>query len=380
MKLKKLVSVALAGAMALSLTACGGGETAETKAAAKEEAKATEAAKEAGSSEIDKTICHVVGNLGDKSFSDSAEGGMEILRSEGWDAKTIEVGDATKSDKWEDAILDCIDEGYKYVVASATYTDIVLKLAEEYPENKFIIYDDSLDEELIPENVAYILYAQNEGSYMVGMLAAGLTETGVVAVNVGMDSPVIEDFVTGFVEGAQAYNPDVKVIKATVGSWTEPAKMKELCLSQARDMNVDVFYQVAGGSGAGLFEACQELGTWAIGVDSDQYAYYKDSENPEIADVIVTSMLKEVGNSLVSFFHAEEEGTANWKKVSTLGLKESAGGYVDNEYFQANVPQEIRDKMADAQAKAIAGELEIKSYYDFADEAEYQAFLSAVAP
>ena len=388
MKLKKLVSVALAGAMALSLTACGGGETAATTAAAKEEAKATEApaapaATEAAKTEaadLDKTICHVVGNLGDKSFSDSAESGMAVLRGEGWDAKTIEVGDATKSDKWEDAILDVLDEGYKYVVGGSTFTDIMLKLAGEYPDNKFVIYDDSLDEELIPENVAYILYAQNEGSYMVGQMAAGLSETGVIAVNVGMDNPVIEDFVTGFVQGAVDFNPEIKVIKGTVGSWTEPAKMKELCLSQARDKKADVFYQVAGGSGAGLFEACQELGAWAIGVDSDQYAYYKDSENPEIADVIVTSMLKEVGNSLVAFFHSEEAGEAQWKKVTTLGLKEAAVGYVDNEFFQANVPAEVREKMAETNAKILAGEMTVKSYFDFADEAEYQAFLGAVAP
>ena len=198
MKLKKLVSVALAGVMALSLTACGGSDTAATTAAAaKEEAKATEAAKDAApeakaeaTGDLDKTIAHVVGQLGDKSFSDSAETGMKVLREEGWDAKTIEVGDATKSDKWEDAILDVLDEGYKYVVGGSTFTDIMLKLSKEYPDNKFVIYDDSLDEELIPENVAFLLYAQNEGSYMVGQMAAGLSETGVIAVNVGMDNPV----------------------------------------------------------------------------------------------------------------------------------------------------------------------------------------------
>ena len=72
---------------------------------------------------------------------------------------------------------------------------------------------------------------------MVGQLAAGMTESGVVAVNVGMDNPVISDFVTGFINGVQDYDPNVKVVKATVGSWTDPAKMKELCLAQARDQN-----------------------------------------------------------------------------------------------------------------------------------------------
>ena len=116
---------------------------------------------------------------------------MNVLREKGWDCKTIEVGDPSKADKWEDMILDVIDEGYYYIVASSTYTDIILKLAEEYPENRFVIFDDSKDESEIPENVAFIFYAQNEGSYMVGQMAAGMTETGVVAVNVGMDNPVI---------------------------------------------------------------------------------------------------------------------------------------------------------------------------------------------
>ncbi|MBE5971781.1 MAG: BMP family ABC transporter substrate-binding protein [Lachnoclostridium sp.] len=370
MLVKKIVSVVLVSVMVCSLTACGGIK------GTKEEGKATAE----NTSAIDKKVVHVVGNLGDKSFSDSAETGMATLRGEGWDAKTIEVGDATKADKWENAILDVLDEGYHYVVAGSPFTDVLLKLAGEYPEKQFVIYDDSIDEEQIPENFAFILYAQNEGSYMVGQLAAGITESGVIAVNVGMDSPVIEDFVTGFVQGATDYDPDVKVIKATVGSYSDPAKMKEICLSQARDKNADVFYQVAGGSGAGLFEACKELGAWAIGVDTDQYAYYKDSENPEIADVIVTSMLKEVGNSIVSFFHSEEAGEAQWQKVTTLGLKEGAVGYVDNEFFRANVPQEVRDKMAETQEKIFAGEMKIKSYSDFADESEYQAFLSEVAP
>ena len=193
-------------------------------------------------------------------------------------------------------MLDVIDEGYHYIVASSTFRDVMLKLAKEYPENQFIIVDDSMDEADIPDNVALIFYAQNEGSYIVGQLAAGMSESGVVAVNVGMDTPVIADFVTGFIDGAQAYDPDIKIVKAAVGSWTDPAKMKELCLTQARDKQADVFYQVAGASGAGLFEACKELGTWAIGVDSDQYAYYKESENPELADIILTSMLKNVGD------------------------------------------------------------------------------------
>ena len=263
MKRKQLAALAAATVMALSLVGCGGGSSTSTETKAAEAGATTAAAaetdKKADDGELIKKVAHVCQGLGDKSFSDSLEGGMKVLREKGWDCKTVECGDETKADKYEDMMLDVIDEGYHYIVASSTFRDVMLKLAKEYPENQFIIVDDSMDEADIPDNVALIFYAQNEGSYIVGQLAAGMSETGVVAVNVGMDTPVIADFVTGFIDGAQAYDPDIKIVKAAVGSWTDPAKMKELCLTQARDKQADVFYQVAGASGAGLFEACKEL-------------------------------------------------------------------------------------------------------------------------
>ena len=379
---KKVIAVLAAAAMVIGLAACGKGQTDPTAggtAATRQESDTASQAPADQNTEKGR-IAYIVGNLGDKSFNDSGEEGMKTLRAEGWDCKTVEAGDETKADKWEDAILDTMEGGYEYIVASSTYRDILIRLAREYPELKFICFDDAMDEAEIPENMAFIFYAQNEGSYMVGQLAAGMSKSKVVAVNVGMDNPVIADFVTGFVNGVQDYDPECKVVKATVGSWTDPAKMKELCLSQARDKKADVFYQVAGGAGGGLFEACKELNTWAIGVDSDQYQYYKDSENPELADVIVTSMLKNVGDSFVSFFHDIEDGKDVWKKVNSLGLKENSVGYVDNDFFEATVPEDVRQKMAEAQGQIISGEKTVKSYYDFADEAEYQAMLDSVAP
>ena len=91
-------------------------------------------------------------------------------------------------------------------------------------------------------------------------------------------------------------------------------------------------------------------------------------------------MLKNVGDSLVAFFEQVEAGDDVWGKVNHLGLKDNAVGYVDNEFFQENVPQEVRDKMAESKEKIASGELEVQSYYDFADESEYQALLDSVAP
>ena len=376
---KKLTSILLASTMVLSLglTACGGGDkpTEESKAPVAESKAPVEESKAPEATGKGK-IAYIVGNLGDKSFNDSGERGMETLRSEGWDVKTIETGDSSNADKYDDFIRDAIDQGYEYLVASSTYTDNFLAIAPEYPDNKFLVFDDSPDL-TGHDNVSYISYAQNEGSYLVGMMAAGMSKTGTVAVNVGMENPVINDFVTGFIEGVKAKDPDCKVVTAACGSWSDPVIMKTLCLDQQRNNNADVFYQVAGGSGDGLFEAAMETGTWAIGVDSDQYQTYKDSANPEKADVILTSMLKEVGNSFIAFFHQVEEGKAEWGKGVTLGLADNAVGYVDNAFFQEKVPQDLRDEMAGVAEKVKSGELEIKSYFDFASEAEYMAYRDA---
>lgn len=373
---KKMMAVMVAAAVVFSLSACGGDIRKEGGNAAKDPAETVTTA----GSGVKGKIAYIVGALGDKSFSDSGEEGMKLLRAQGWDCKTVEAGDETKADKWEDAILDTIDEGYEYIVSSSTFRDVLLKVAEQHPDKKFVLFDDIMEEADIPDNMAIIFYAQNEGSYLVGQLAAGMSKSKIVAVNVGMDNPVIADFVTGFVSGVKDFDPDCRVVKATVGSWTDPAKMKELCLSQVRDKKADVFYQVAGGSGGGLFEACKEMGTWAIGVDSDQYQYFKDSENPGLADVILTSMLKNVGDSFVSFFGDVEAGKDVWKKVNRLGLAQNAVGYVDNDFFEQQVPEDLKMEMVSAKKKIADGEVKVKSYYDFKDEAEYQTMLDSVAP
>lgn len=382
--MKKFINAAIVAAVCFSLAACGSSSSsADTEAAAAEASSSEESSAEASEGETKGRIAYIVGSLGDKSFADSGEVGMEILRSEGWEVRTVETGDTSDADRYEDYILDVLDQGYDYIVGYSTYMEIMADLAPEYPDVKFVGFDQNWDEEQLPENMTSIVYAQNEGSYLVGMLAAAMSETGTVAVDVAMENPVINDFVTGYVDGVLAWNEangtDVKVIRSACGSYSDPATMKSLVLDQIRNNNADVFYQVAGGSGDGLFEACVETGgVWAIGVDSDQYAAYVASENPEKADVILTSMLKEVGNSLVSVFHSIEEGDESmWGHNITLGLAEGSVGYVDNEFFQANVPEDIRTAMDEAAAKIASGEIDVKSYYDFADETEYTEFVGS---
>ena len=118
---------------------------------------------------------------------------------------------------------------------------------------------------------------------------------------------------------------------------------------------------------------------WAIGVDSDQYAMYKDGENPEKADVILTSMLKEVGNSLVSIMHSIENGDDSmWGHTTHLGLAQDSVGIVDNDFYEANTPEDLRNEISEAADKIKSGELTVKSYFDFENDTEYNAYLANV--
>ena len=383
--MKKFWRIGLAAALSLALAACGSSSSADTEAAADTEAQAEESeATEAASEESDGRgrIAYMAGTLGDKSFIDSGEAGMNVLRSEGWEVRTVETGDSTDADKYEDYFLDILDQGYDYIIAASTYMETMAKLAPDYPDVKFIGFDEHWSDEQLPDNMTCLFYAQNEGSYLVGMLAAAMTETGTVGVDVGIETPGINDFVTGYIDGVMAWNEahgtDVKVVKAACGSWTDPATMKSLVLDQIRNNNADVFFQVAGGSGDGLFEACLEQGKWAIGVDSDQYAAYIDSENPEKAEVILTSMLKEVGNSLVDLMHRIENGDDSmWGHTVNFGLADDSISYVDNDYFKEVVPEEVRNEMQEAKEKIASGEIDVKSYYDFTEESEYADFVAS---
>lgn len=337
--------------------------------------------------ETDDTLVYFIcGNIGDKSFSDSAWVGLQALDArDGYKVELIETHEET--DKFNDYCLDAIDKGADYVVGSSSYQDTFETIAPEYPNVKFILFDMDSAYVAPVKNMTAIVYKQNEGSFLVGYMAASLTKSGVVSANVGKENPVINDFVTGYIEGVKQYNAefgtDVKVVEGVVGSWSDPATMKTLCQTQHNDDKADVFFCIAGGSGTGIYEYCSETeGTWAIGVDSDQYAYFADSENPQYAEVIVTSMLKEVGNSILAVFDTIEAGTdaAIWGSTAILGLAENAVGYVDNDNFKAHVAADVQTNMAAFASKVVDGSLVIKGYSSFASETEFKDYVTAINP
>jgi len=355
--MKKLLSMLLASALTVSMLAgCGGGND-----ATEPENGAAE-----GETNVYK-VCNLVnGNLGDKSFFDSAEAGLAQLKADGRiEYNTIEMGGTTEDEsKWQGYLEEVSASGEYDLIVCGTYQmpDYLKNVAEQYPDQKYLIYDDTTHE--LP-NVANLSYAQNDLGYLVGVYAGAMTtETGLEGINEdavvgfvgGVDSPVINDFLYGFILGAQESNPDIKIDTRYVNSYVDTAKAKELTESMINDKNCDIIWGVAGNSGNGAAEAALETGkAYFIGVDSDQEL----TLSPEMAAITLTSGLKNVGNSLIWFFDEWDAGNEHFGAHTLLGMKEGGIGIVTDKNFDSKTPDAVKEKVTAAIEAVSNGDVEV---------------------
>ena len=306
----------------------------------------------------------VNGNLGDKSFFDSAEAGLEALAEAGRiDYITIEMG-GTDEDQptWLSTLYD-VSESEEYdVIICGTYQmpDYLKEVATAYPDQKYIIFDDNtyVGEH---QNVLNLTYKQNDMGYLVGTFAACMTtDTSLDKINPeavvgfvgGVDSPVINDFLTGFIEGALAVNADIKVDTRYTNDYVDTAIAKEYGLSMINDNKCDIVWGVAGNAGNGAAEAALETGkAWFIGVDSDQELTF----SPDLAALTLTSGLKNIGNSLIWVFDELDAGNVYWGTEVTLGLAEGGVGIVTDKNFDKYASAETKAAVAAAQEAVLSG-------------------------
>lgn len=311
-----------------------------------------------------KVVLYINGTLGDKSFFDSANRGIEMAIKElGIEGKTIEgLYDPAR---WEPDIEQLCQGDWDIIIAGTwQLQEILEKLAPKYPNKKFFTYDTSVDySKGNLGNVYSILYKQNEASFLVGALAALITKSNMPLANPqkiigflgGMDIPVINDFKVGYIQGAKYIDPEIQVLVSYAGSFSDPAKGKELVLAQY-NQGADISFNVAGETGLGLLDAAKEMKKYAIGVDSDQYIMFKDSD-PEKASYIVTSMMKNVDLSIYRAIKLHLEGKLPYGQAEALGLKEGGVGVADNENYRKLVPEEFRNKIKELEQKIINGEI-----------------------
>lgn len=312
-----------------------------------------------------KVIHLVNGVLGDKSFFDSAERGVKKAAEEfSFEYKTIEMG--TDPAAWEPGLEDAAaNEDYDIMVLG-TYqmTGFLEAIAGKYPDKRFIIYDSAVNPDNCTnacENVYSITYKQNEGSYLAGIYAGLMTKTGIVGVIGAQDIPVINDFIVGYTQGVLSVNADYQVLLNYAGGWNDPAKGKEQALAMYQQ-GADYVFQVAGATGDGIFQAAQETGNFAIGVDSDQATIIQDT-NPELAAVIATSMMKKVDNSLYRALKLHLEGTLPYGTSEALGVVEDGVGLAKNDIYESLTPQEVKDAITQAEADLAAGKITVDTAF-----------------
>ena len=185
------------------------------------------------------------------------------------------------------------------------------------------------------------------------------------------------DFLIGYIEGAQYIDPTIKIAVSYIGSFDDSAKGKEMSLFQY-SQGVDIGYNVAAQAGLGQLDAAKETKKYAIGVDNDQAAIFIDSD-PEKAKLITTSVLKRVDNSILRAIDLHMEGSAPYGKVEVLGFSEKCVGLADNDIYKEIVPAEIREEMIDLENKIINGEIKVSSAFGMSSE-EMNALRNNVKP
>ena len=365
--MKKLTAALLAMSMTAGLLAgCGAPEpeettAAETAAEAEETTAAegeTEAEAEAVNPEEYRVGLMIPGNLGDKSFFDAAFNSIEPIKEQlGVTVEYVECG--TDTSKFYPALVDMCEADYDLILTiSSNNDDALVQVAEEYPDQKFINLDDEMAEP--PANVYIMGTKNNEMSYLAGaagaLKAAELGESTIGFVG-GMDIPGINEFLVGYIEGAQAINPDIKVATSYVGSFTDTAKAKENALL-LYNSGLSVIFAAAGQSGLGVIDAAVEQGKFVIGVDSDQAAALKDSQ-PDMANVIITSAIKNISDNAVKAVDRAMKDDIPYGTREVFGIAEGAVGIAENEFYEKLLSEEDRAKVEELKQQVIAGEVEM---------------------
>ncbi len=324
-----------------------------------------------------KVVLVVNGVLGDKSFFDSAQRGLDLIADE-YDVETDTVELGIDPANWETGLLDVMSDSDSYdILITGTFQmiDFLAAHAHEYPDKYYMFFDAPMpydNPDVCIEgcsNVYSITYAQNEGSFLAGVYAGAITQSGIDGVNDsaiigaigGQQIPVIDDFIVGYEQGACLVNADSQIVVQYAGGWNDPARGKEITLAMY-EQDADIVFQIAGGTGVGVFEAAEEQEHYAIGVDSDQATIVAETD-PDQAARILTSMMKNVDNSLFRAMTMHIDGELEYGAAENLGIAEGGVGLAVNEFYDDATPDEVKDIVAAFETAVIDGEIEVISVF-----------------
>ena len=319
---RKFASILTVGIIALGATACGDDSSSGSDASSDETTGGSSA-----TSDVKVGMAYDVGGRGDQSFNDSAAAGLDkAVKEFGMKSDESEATDGEAESAREERLVTFAEAGYDPIIAVGfAYAEAVGKVSAQYPDLHFAIIDDSSLAD--SANVASLVFAEEQGSFLVGAAAALKTKADHIGFVGGVETPLIQKFQAGYEAGAKQVNPDIKIDVAYLtqppdfSGFGDPAKGKTAAAGMY-DNGADIVYHAAGGSGGGVFEAAKDAGALAIGVDSDQY----NTADPSVQDVILTSMLKNVDVAVYNYLSEVNDGTFP-TGVTTYDLKVDGVGY-----------------------------------------------------
>ncbi|MDQ1721686.1 MAG: basic rane protein [Pseudonocardiales bacterium] len=337
------------------LTACGSDKNNTTTPGTSGSTGSSSSA--AAGSGLKVGLAYDIGGRGDKSFNDSAAAGLDAAKQKynipDSNIKELEAAQGEAEADKEARLTQLADNGFTSIIAVGfAYADAVKAVVPKYPNVKFAIIDDN---SVQAPNLADLTFAEEQGSFLVGAIAALKSTKHSVGFIGGVNVALIQKFQAGFDAGAKAADPSVKLADKYLtqppdfGGFNDPTK-GETAANGIYDAGADVIFAAAGGSGSGVFKAAKAKGALAIGTDSDQY----QSAAPDVKDVVISSMLKRVDVAVSKFIDSVKDGT--FKAGNTIfDLK--AGG-VDYSTSGGKI-DDIKAKIDDFKAKIIDGTITV---------------------
>jgi basic membrane protein A len=305
----------------------------------------------ARSAEIKPAVVFDIGGKFDKSFNEGVAAGLARFTAEtGIAVAEFEPSNQTQ---FEQAHRRFAQRGLDPIIGVGfDHANPIAKAAAAFPATRFVIIDGVVK---LP-NVQSVLFREQEGSFLVGMLAALASKTGKVGFIGGMDIPLIRKFACGYAQGVKYADPKAALVENMTGTtpaaWNDPARGAELAKGQF-DRGVDVVYAAAGGTGIGVLQAAKDRGKLAIGVDANQ--------NHLQPGTVLTSMVKRV--DLVAYDALKAAADGSWHAgLLELGLKEGGVDWTLDDDNEALITPAMKEKADQAKADIIAGKLVVQDY------------------
>jgi basic membrane protein A len=305
----------------------------------------------AGAALADPALIYDGGGKFDKSFNEAAYNGAELYKKDsGGNYADLEIsGDAQR----EQAIRQFAAKGYSPIVTPGfSWATALATVAPEFPDTNFVIIDSVVD---LP-NVRSVVFKEQEGSYLVGILAAMATKSGTIGVVPAFNFDLLEAFACGYAQGAKSVKPDVKILENYVGAgfeaFNDPGKANEVTKAQI-DNGADVVYAVAGGAGVGILQAAADAGVLGIGVDSNQNYMHPGN--------VLTSMLKRVDVATYNAFMDEKNGKFTAGTI-VLGLAEQGVGAAFDDNNAKLITPEMKAAVDKATADIVSGAVKVHDF------------------